>query len=422
MTRRLASFLLASTFAALAAGCSGEEGGAPLDGGGGSDGGGGAGGPLTSGIAIVSSDYMTTVVSLVDPRVPVLATDDCIDSGTKAPMLSQVLSGDVVLPSQPTLAHTLLLVDRSNAVLTWLDPGKCTVRAQLSVKTGFKSNPRDVVSVTASKSYVLRYDANPTPTADAADFDEGDDLLVIDPELPKITGRIDLGPYATKPGVLARPDRGMWIDGKVYLTLANLSDGYKDAGEGRILIVDPAADSVSGMIDLPGLKGCQGLSYIEATKTLLCACGGAFSDGAMQAAGSALVTIDLDAAKPAVKRTYPASSFGGRAISAGYVAGLGAAAAYVVTAGEFSGPPPDQLWAVDLSSGAATMVESASAGFVYNGLLVDPARKRLYLTDAAMKTPRLDTYDLTTATMPLRSTAFDANPAQMLPPREIGWF
>src|SRR6185369_5242395 len=105
-------------------------------------------------------------------------------------------------------------IDRGNAELAFVRPADCQVRAQLSVGTGFKANPRDVVRISATKAYVTRYETNGAPGA--FPFDGGNDLLIIDPSAPSVTGRVDLSAYATSApsaAISARPDRALLAQG-----------------------------------------------------------------------------------------------------------------------------------------------------------------------------------------------------------------
>jgi hypothetical protein len=146
---------------------------------------------------------MSTVVSIVDPD-GTLAKDDCIDSGTMGGKLSMTFRRrDAAVPSL-SAAGELWLIDRGNAALTILQPSKCEVRGQVSVSTGFKSNPHDVTVVSETKAYVTRYEANARA---ADDMSKGDDVLVIEsPERAPSRGRIDLTPEATSRPT-ARPSR-----------------------------------------------------------------------------------------------------------------------------------------------------------------------------------------------------------------------
>lgn len=379
-----------------------------------------------TGVAVVNSDFKNSVsVSLFDPATRQVTFDDCIDSGSAPAGLSQGLSTDVVLPSAAQPGHELLLIDRSNAALTYLDPVTCTVKRQFSVGTGFASNPHDVVALSDTKAYVTRYEPNPTPTADPADFDEGDDILIFNPADGSASGRIDLAPFAGKAGdtpVVARPGAALLVDGNVYVALDNLSADFKTAAEGRILVVDPAADTVSGMIDLPGLKGCGGLSVLAGTKTLIVTCVGDFND-ADQIKQSGIVTVDLTASPPAVANLMAAMVFGAapQPLSADSRGAVSATAGLAVTLGTVQATPPDRLWWYDASAGTATQVMEASGGFVYGALLGDPDRQQVFLADGSSSQPRIQVLDVSGAA-PAVKASFEPNPKSGLPPRALAWY
>ena len=376
------------------------------------------------GFAVVNSDYVTTSVSLLDNTTGAVSNGDCINSGTRPPGNTLALSGDVVLPSQAQSGNLVVTIDRTNSALTWIDPATCTPLRQLDVSTGFYSNPHDVIAVSPTKAYVTRYERNEAPTADPADHDDGDDLLIIDPSIPSITGRIDLSSYAVAvpdAAIQARPDRALLIDGTLYVALSNLSGDFQAAGTGRLVAIDAATDQVTGTIDLPGLKNCGGLSYVASTHTLVVACGGAFSD-ADQAAGSGIVYLDL-AASPVVETHRQATTpFGGRPLAGFSGIANNGALGFGVTFGEFGGTPTDQLWVLDKAAGSATKITDAGDSFVYGTVLVDPARQRAYLTDADTATPRVHIYEYANPAAPTREASINANPVRGLPPREIAWY
>jgi hypothetical protein len=383
---------------------------------------GGAGSPGT-GLAVVNSDYASTSISLLDRATGQVRNGDCINSGSRPPRSTLPLSGDVVLPSQPQPGGLLLTIDRTNSALTWIDPSTCTPLRQLDVSTGFYSNPHDVIGISPTKAYVARYERNAAPTPDPTDHDEGDDLLIIDPSVPAITGRIDLASYAVAVAgttIQSRADRALLIDGKLYVALSNLSADFQTAGHGRLLVIDPATDQVTGVVDIPGLENCSGLSYAAPTRTLVVACGGAFSD-ADQAAGSGIVYVDVGASPPVETHRQLATLFGGRPI-AGYSGiasrgGLG----FGVTFGELGGIT-DQLWVLDVASGYTSKLADASDAFTLGTVLVDPARERVYLTDANAAVPRVQIYEYANPAAPTREASINANPALGLPPREIEWY
>ncbi|HEX3693898.1 MAG TPA: hypothetical protein VH374_00805 [Polyangia bacterium] len=377
-----------------------------------------------TGIAVVNSDYNnSTNVSLFDPATGKLTFDNCLNSGSMPAGLSLTLSGDVVLPSAAQPGHELLLIDRTTAALTYLDPTTCTVKRQFSVGTGFPSDPHDVVALSDSKAYVTRYKPNPAPTDDPNDFDDGDDLLIINPATGAVSGRIALTPFAGQvngTAVKARPGIAKLISGKVYVALDNLSVDYMTTADGRILVVDPATDTVSGMIDLPGLKNCSGLSALPDGQTLVVTCVGDFNDP-MQIQGSAVVAVDLSATPPAIKTMLAASAFGDmpQPLSADSGGALSATTGLVVSLGTIMKTPPDRLWAYDAAN-TATPVMDATDAFVYGALLTDPEHKQAFMTDATSDKPRVQIIDVSGA--PAVKASFDPNPSVGLPPRALGWY
>src|SRR6185312_3493231 len=116
------------------------------------------GGPAT-GLAVVNSDFSTTSLSLLD-MTGTLVRADCVDSATGATGgATKTISGDVVLPSQPQPGGDVILVDRGNGALTFVDPTTCTIVRQIPVP-GVKTNPHDLVVLAPDKAYVTRYDLN----------------------------------------------------------------------------------------------------------------------------------------------------------------------------------------------------------------------------------------------------------------------
>ncbi len=211
------------------------------------------------GLAVVSSDYQSTNVSLVDTGGQVLS-ESFISSASADAQLSAPLSGDVVTPTEPQLGPELVLLDRYPAsVLTWVEVAAGTVRAQLNVATGFAANPQDYVAVSDSKAYVSRYEGNPAPGAEL--FDEGHDVLIIDPRVPQIVDRIDMLPaMEDAPGFLPRANRMVRLDGLLYVLLSGYSANYSDSAPSRIVTIDIASDTIAGVTVLDGLHGCVGFA------------------------------------------------------------------------------------------------------------------------------------------------------------------
>ena len=370
----------------------------------------------TSALAILSTDYKSSSVALYDPATKKLV-DDCL--------WPSALSKDTALATG-TQGGEVVVLDREQSLVDFVIPSSCRLRAQLSVSTGgFKSNPHDVVHVSATKAYVLRYEQNAAPTPAPDDFDEGDDLLIIDPSTLAITGRIDMSSHATKAGdtmVEARPDRGVLSNGLVYVTLNNLSGDFSTFGPGRVVVVDPATDAVTGTVDLPDQANCEGIVADDVAKKLYVSCGGSFTD-ADQRATSALVEIDVSGATPALGKIVTGKSLGTQPVSL-LGAALFAGNAFTSTAGSLdfttgAETAPDTLYSIDLATGAGTKVVDGGA-FNLGRPAVDGATKTLFLPDGDPVTPRVRVFDVSGA--PTAGTPFEANPTEHLPPREVSWY
>ncbi|HEX7507225.1 MAG TPA: hypothetical protein VF550_10670, partial [Polyangia bacterium] len=355
-----------------------------------------------------------------------LLKDGCLSTGTGTPGLALALSGDVVLPTQVPLGGPVAIIDRdkNNNAVTWLDPVTCAPLGQLAVATGFASDPHDVVTLSASKAYVTRYNENGAATAAPDDFDEGDDLLIVDPTQLKITGRIDLKPFAPA-GTLPDADRALLVEGQVYVSLNAISLDYSIYGTGRILIVDPVADRVVSFIDLPGVKNCGAMTYLPTDKKLLVACTGSYSDGPQQAQSSAIVTIDLGVSPPAMTNLIAAASVGGLPFTNTTVAALDGNTALGVTLGTPPPPPyvpPDRLWSLPLDGSLPVRIFESTESFTLGAVLADPERHRALVVDGTMNAPAfVRFFDFSRGTFTAGKTG-KSNPSRSLPPRALAFY
>jgi hypothetical protein len=305
------------------------------------------------------------------------------------------------------------IVDRGNATLTWLDAATCAPVKQMAVGTGYAANPHDYVQLSASKAYVPRYLPNngATPTPD--DFDDGNDLLIVDSAQAKILGRIDLLPF-TPAGVLPRPDRALLIDGKVYLSINAADAKFSTYATGRILVVDPAVDQVVGTIDLPGVKNCGAMTYLPGEKELLVACTGDYSS----VDGSAIVALNMAVSPPVVVAKLTAASAGERAFSNATVAAFDSNTIFAVVMGDFSNVPPDQLWLLAQNGTPATKIFPSMESYSLGSVLVDLERGRVFVADGTKKDSFLRVF--------VRAAGIFQESAQIktnkLPPRGLAWF
>lgn len=396
MRRTQACGLLA---AAIAAGCGGAT--TPA-----------APGPAT-GLAVLNSDFSATSLSLLDGE-GTLVRADCVDSATGATGgATKTISGDVVLPSQPPLGGGVVLVDRGNGVLTFVDPVGCTIVRQLPVP-GPKTNPHDLVMLAADKAYVTRYDLNLAATdPDLA----GNDVAIIDPTTGALRGRIPLDAYASTAGgqsVLARPDRALRIDGRVVVSLDEIDQRFARYGEGKLVIIDPASDAVTAAVALTGLANCAGITDLPSARLVLVACGGPFGGPASQ---SGIAVVDFAVWPPALARVIPAAAFDGRPVNMGWVLALppetGGTRAFAVT-NDPNAVDPDALFAFDYVDGTATPFATSGA---YTLGRPSGLAGRLLIPNATRSRPRVDLYDVTMSPAP--GPSFRSDPITNLPPLEI---
>jgi hypothetical protein len=369
--------------------------------------------PPMTGLAVVNSDFSTTSLSILDTTGALLHAD-CVDSATDANGGStNTISGDVVLPSQPQLGGDVVIIDRGNVALTFVDPNACKIVRQVAIP-GLKTNPHDVVMLSSAKAYVTRYDPN---LAAAAPSLAGNDVVALDPTTGAFLSRIVLDAYASTVAgatILARPDRALLVDGKVIVSLNEIDQGFKTYGEGQLVVLDPATDTVTGALALTGLVNCAGMAYVDAQKTLLVACGGPYA-GSTSASGIAVV--DVSVSPPLLTRVVPSAAFDGRPLSFEWVLPLpptgGGTRAFAVTT-DPNDVQPDALFAFDYVAGTTSKI-ATSGPFTLGtpaglpGLLLMPTSTR--------SMPQIDLYDVTAS--PTATTTFTSDPVTGLPPQEI---
>ena len=243
-------------------------------------------------ISSTGDDYRSVNISLMGWDGQLL-TPSLISSATSNVGLAAPLSGDVLMPSMIQEGEEAVLIDRTNAVISFVNLSTAEVRAQLSVATGFGANPHDYVSLTETRAYVSRWGHN--ASAREQSFDAGDDVLIIDPSVPAILGSIDLlNVVAEDPEALPRVD-GMTLAGsQLYVVLGSRYANPLLGGFSWIARVHTATDRVQEARPLDGLKGCAGVALSPEGARLLVSCSGleiGGEDSAREQSG--LVLIDV---------------------------------------------------------------------------------------------------------------------------------
>ncbi len=323
------------------------------------------------GIAVAGSDFKTTTISWLDPLTGAVHPH-VLDSGSVVTPAGAALSGDVVIAQQASANHLIVLIDRSTGVLTWYDAQKGAVVQQLNVATGFYANPQDYSPVDAHLAYVPRIGWNLQATTSKGDFDDGDDLLTVDPTANTVTGRIDLHGQATAAGVLAAPGRIAQGNERLYVPLSNLSADFASAGPGRLVAIQAKTGNIAYVKDIPNAKNCAKAVWLASSARVAVVCEGFFGDGPDQTKFAQLVTF-ADDGSDSVQTAASALTLGGsgNAYKGPFgkdLVAIGSNQVAVFVQGNFDTNTPDALWRIDLSNGQGTLLAKAGAPFGLSGL------------------------------------------------------
>lgn len=291
------------------------------------------------------------------------------------------LGGDVVFPSAGK-SNELVLIDRYPAsVISFVDTRTAEVRGQLNVRTGFDANPRDFLQLDDKRALVSRYEHNPHPGED--DFDQGDDVLVVDPKDMTIAGRIDLGGSQDE---RMRPSALLALEHEVIVSLNRLDPSFGSARDAQLLVLDRDDLSEVTRFTIDGLEVCEGLSLSPDESSLVVSCTGLVDQAAEEAPSkSGLVVLDLAQGPGAwreVSRTR-AADFRRGPLGFG-VSHLSRDVVLLTTFGALEGPDagrPDSLLAFDLTSQKEEVLLEGPA-FALGGLICSEPCGRCYVADA----------------------------------------
>lgn len=343
-------------------------------------------GPCGRGVVVVASDYQSTNLSLVGWDGTVLSRS-FLSSGSASSGLSSPLSGDVALPTMAQGGPEIVVLDRHRtSVLTWVNVETSVVRAQISVATGFASNPRDYVPISSTKAYVTRFE--PNFAAGAEPYDAGNDVLIVDPSVPVIAGRIDLMPAMQGEGATYYPraDRAARIGDRVVVVLAGYAADFTSSSSSRIAVIDVSSDTLVDVVELEGMHGCSGLAVSPKGDEFAVVCAGEFGgDSVATPAGSGVVLLSAGETIE-VRRRLDARQWAQGPMGFA-IAYAGETSLVVTTFGRFAEPGVDAqrdalLW-IDTGSGQAEVVlRSADDPFTLGEVRCAPVCGVCVLADA----------------------------------------
>jgi hypothetical protein len=381
-------------------------GGMTLDAGNGSLDGGNALCPKA--LVVLDTDYKSTNVSLASPTGAVLS-EVLISSGTGTTGLSTPLSGDVVLPLATPPSSSVVLLDRSPSVVTWVDPATASVLAQLNVSTGFFSNPHDYLEVSPSKAYVTRYETNAQPGR--MPNDGGGDVLIVDHQAFAITGRIDLAD-PTDTLFTPHPDHVILVRDQAWVVLHRYpADNFDSIGDARVVGISIADDSVAWTVDLPGFADCAGVAVSPSGNTVALSCSG------LAGARTGVVLLDATASRPAPKGTFDVAS------KLGTLPGFSLAfASETLLLGTTLGysAKSDAAYTIDTASGSIDPLLDGGAPFVLGDVRCAPGCTDLcFLADANDAVKALHSWKVANGALAMHST-LSVDPSIGLAPRLLG--
>jgi hypothetical protein len=370
------------------------------------------------GLAIVTSDFSSTNIALSSLDGTTLS-GSFVSSGATTPGLGLALSGDVDVPFVAPASGRVVLLDRlATSVITWMNPATGAVLGQLPAGTGFESNPHDYVEIDATHAWVSRYQSNPSPGQQP--FDQGGDLLVLDTSTPAIVGRIAIP--EDDPTLTPCPDLMNWIGGvggEVALTLARWAPDFSKAGDGKILGLSPATQTIDWTVTITGLSSCGRLAVSPSGALGAIACSGVedVTTSAFDATKSDVVIYDLTTKPPTELRRLGA----GVSLGAAIQPGLAFARENTLLALTYGGgaTPGDTAVTLDLTTGKSTALGQATQPFTLEGVHCSPGCGDVCLvTDAERNRLRRWSVAADGTFTALADAVVDT--VVSLPPRDIG--
>jgi hypothetical protein len=374
-------------------------------------------GPCGRGVVVSSSgnDFASTNISLTNLQGEPLS-ESFLSSGSAPAGISAALSGDVVLPLQTPPSGHVVLIDRQNATITWADPLRATVAGQMSVATGFASNPHDYCEVAGNRAYVSRYQTNPSPGRQP--MDEGGDLLIVDLRERRASGRVALPSDANRQPF---PDR-IVLSGSVAIVALHLFEpGYRNAGNAKLVGVSTDTDAIIWTVELRGLSNCSALAVAPSGSRLAIGCSGGMQDlpeVALQHSG--VVLMDLTQQPPAQLGSYPASAALKQVLgpSVGF---LSETLLITRTYGDANSGAGDQIVVLDTVSGEVRIIEQTHAPFMLGDVRCGaPCGSPCLVADAELG--GLRRFRVTTGPWPESMGEVKVDTLTGMPPRYLGGF
>jgi hypothetical protein len=376
-----------------------------------------------NGAAVVLSDYASSQVALLGLDGTVLSESFISSASSQTNGLAYPLSGSVGLPSARPGSGSVVLIDRYGTnVITWLDPETAAVTRQMTVGTGFESNPQDYLEVGAGRAYVTRWGEN--GGAGREPFDAGSDVLILDLDQRSLAGRIELPRQDEFP---PRPARMVRVGEQALVVLQRLSLDFQSMGTSQLMGIDIAADRVSFTQELEGLKNCEAPRLSPSGKRLAIACSGRLTPEGASANldESGVVLLDVEVLPPTLVAKLPASQLVGAALQ-GDLRFVSDSLLLVKTQTALGGQGNNALYSVSLPEGSARLLleahpdsDGSGKGWVFGDIFCAPGCSPVcLLADADLSV--LQRIDFSQPANPALAEPLTIAPRTGLPPRNLG--
>ena len=316
-------------------------------------------GDCPRGTAVVSTDFLSSEIALLAPSGDVESTAFISSASTAATGLAAPFSGDLGVASAFSRPGELVVVDRLfTNVLTFVDTRTAEVRAQLPVGTGFESNPQDYLELSEHVAFVPRLGENRTPGNEP--FDAGSDVLVVDPSIPSITGSL---PMPRRAGYRPNPVAVTRFGDNVLVTLQHARPNYGDMAESELVAIGIESQRISYRVRLSGLKNCGRAELSPSRAVLAVACKAVldFVGNVKQPETSGLILLDALTDQPQELARFMALDLVGGTIQSS-LEFVSERVVLFKTQTAQGGEQDNQLFSLDLDSGATTLLATAARG------------------------------------------------------------
>ncbi len=261
-------------------------------------------GDCPRGLAVVSSDFQSSELALLEPSGTVRSAAFMSSASTAATNLAAPFSGDLGVASARSRPGELVVVDRFGTnVLTFVDTRTAVVRAQLPIGTGFEANPQDYLELSDRVAFVPRLGENASPGREA--FDAGSDLLVIDPSKPAVVRSLAM---PRRKGYRPNPVGVMPFGADVLVTLQHARPDYSGMDDSELVAVGIEQPAWHYRVPLEGLRNC-GRAELSPSRALLAVACTSFIDrrgAAPEPEHSGLILLDALLPEPRELRRFSA--------------------------------------------------------------------------------------------------------------------